>query len=207
MNTHSIMPKTLEQNQIIKEASRKRIMDAALAMFGEYGYDRATVGAIAKKAGVSAGLLYNYFESKEELVITIFEDFLKHHFSVWYPKVCNARSPMDKLEAAVDRYVQPLQEDVNRWRLIRELSTRKEFKHTIWEFLSPIRKKYQDELEQVYHPLGLDAETEFWNLQTFLEGVSSCYCTYGDRYPLATVKRTYLERFEKLHQHHLHPDR
>ncbi|MFL6124372.1 TetR/AcrR family transcriptional regulator [Actinophytocola sp.] len=45
--------------------ARARIRDAALAHFGEHGFEKATIRGIAKTAGVSSGLLRHHFGSKE----------------------------------------------------------------------------------------------------------------------------------------------
>ena len=47
--------------------ARARIREAALMHFAEEGYERATVRAIARSAGVSPGLLRHHYGSKEEL--------------------------------------------------------------------------------------------------------------------------------------------
>lgn len=65
------MPRTEEQFEALREKSRARIMAAALALFAEHGYHATPVTAIARKAGVAAGLLYNYFESKADLLRAI----------------------------------------------------------------------------------------------------------------------------------------
>ncbi|MEQ9367019.1 MAG: helix-turn-helix domain-containing protein, partial [Leptospirales bacterium] len=44
------------------------ILDASLELFAEKGYDGTAVPLIAEKAGVGAGTIYRYFESKEVLV-------------------------------------------------------------------------------------------------------------------------------------------
>jgi TetR/AcrR family transcriptional regulator len=55
------------------EARRSEILEAALRVFAEVGYARATTKAIAKEAGIkSPGLIYWYFSSKEELLQKIF---------------------------------------------------------------------------------------------------------------------------------------
>lgn len=46
-----------------------RILDAATRIFGRQGFDGASMGAVAKEAGVSKGLLHYHFESKEHLLI------------------------------------------------------------------------------------------------------------------------------------------
>jgi AcrR family transcriptional regulator len=43
-------------------------MEAALAVFHEHGYEGTTIPAIAERAGVAQGTLYNYFPSKEKLL-------------------------------------------------------------------------------------------------------------------------------------------
>jgi len=48
-------------------AKRRQIMDGARAVFLAQGFDAASMGEIARAAGVSKGTLYVYFENKEEL--------------------------------------------------------------------------------------------------------------------------------------------
>jgi AcrR family transcriptional regulator len=48
--------------------TRSLIIDAALKLFRENGYDATTMRAIAKEAGVSVGNAYYYFDSKERLI-------------------------------------------------------------------------------------------------------------------------------------------
>lgn len=51
------------------EARRKQILDAAAKVFAEKGFHRATTKEIAKTASVSEGTIYNYFDSKADLLI------------------------------------------------------------------------------------------------------------------------------------------
>ena len=62
------MPRTKEQFEEIRKSSRQKILDAALEVFAKQGYHSATVDAIAKTAGISKGLMYNYFKSKDEVL-------------------------------------------------------------------------------------------------------------------------------------------
>ncbi|MEV4317844.1 TetR family transcriptional regulator [Actinocrispum sp. NPDC049592] len=50
------------------EQTRTLIMETALRLFQEQGYDRTTMRAVAKQAGVSTGNAYYYFESKDHLI-------------------------------------------------------------------------------------------------------------------------------------------
>jgi TetR/AcrR family fatty acid metabolism transcriptional regulator len=54
------------------EDKRQLILDAAVRVFARKGYHTCRVGDIAEEAGVAHGLLYHYFNSKEEVLETIF---------------------------------------------------------------------------------------------------------------------------------------
>jgi len=58
------------------EQTRAAIVEAALRLFRETGYDATTMRAIAREAGVSTGNAYYYFSSKEELIQ---EFYLRNH--------------------------------------------------------------------------------------------------------------------------------
>jgi AcrR family transcriptional regulator len=51
-----------------KEERREQILDAALRVFSEKGFAGASIRDIAREVGVTEGLLYHYFESKEQLM-------------------------------------------------------------------------------------------------------------------------------------------
>jgi AcrR family transcriptional regulator len=51
-----------------KEERREQILDAALRIFAQKGFVGASIRDIAKEVGVTEGLLYHYFESKEQLL-------------------------------------------------------------------------------------------------------------------------------------------
>jgi len=59
--------------QKLKKEIRIRITDAALAVFDQYGYQKASMFKIANKAGVAIGNIYRYFKNKEELFKVIIE--------------------------------------------------------------------------------------------------------------------------------------
>jgi AcrR family transcriptional regulator len=65
MNALSFMMRAVARP---KAASKQAIMDAAIAVFRERGYEGTTIPAIAERAGIAQGTLYNYFPSKEKLL-------------------------------------------------------------------------------------------------------------------------------------------
>lgn len=53
--------------------NRERILRAAVAAFGEHGYEGASTNQICADAGISKGLLFHYFKSKENLFMEVLE--------------------------------------------------------------------------------------------------------------------------------------
>lgn len=57
-----------------KVQNRQAILDAAREVFGELGYDAATVRDIIRRTGLAAGTFYNYFRDKEEVFEALADD-------------------------------------------------------------------------------------------------------------------------------------
>lgn len=58
------------QEQLI-EARRQQILQAAIAVIAEQGFQRTTIKQIAGRAGIADGTIYNYFKNKEAILLAI----------------------------------------------------------------------------------------------------------------------------------------
>jgi len=61
-----------------KEAIRRRIVAAALALFQSRGFDATTTKQIARRAKIAEGTVFNYFPTKEEIALSFFELEVDH---------------------------------------------------------------------------------------------------------------------------------
>ena len=73
-------PRTSKQFEAIREEKISLIMDTALELFAGEGFHATTITHIAKHAGISKGLMYNYFSSKEELLTAIIKKSVKEFY-------------------------------------------------------------------------------------------------------------------------------
>lgn len=73
MEMISVCPRTPEENQQIRDERRESILRAAAGVFAAMGLGTAKIGDIAKAAGVSYGLVYHYFHSKEAVFAALVE--------------------------------------------------------------------------------------------------------------------------------------
>ena len=108
-------PRTAEQNEQIRAATRQRILDAALALFAEHGYERTSVRMIAEAAGVAQGLLYSYFDGKQLLLHAIFEESVadvRESFAT-----ADAAPPEQRLEKLIRASFEVLERNLAFWKL------------------------------------------------------------------------------------------
>ncbi|MFI4935047.1 MAG: TetR/AcrR family transcriptional regulator [Caulobacterales bacterium] len=66
----------LRSRETQKQATRRRVLDAARDLFEEIGYDEATIRLIAKRAGVSVGSVFTTFRSKAHVLSQVMQDRL-----------------------------------------------------------------------------------------------------------------------------------
>ena len=71
----SSFPIGADWDEMRVQARRSQILEAAVKIFAEKGYHRATTKEIARSAGVAEGTIYLYFENKGELLISLMESF------------------------------------------------------------------------------------------------------------------------------------
>ena len=69
------------RRRLAPEARRAELLAAALEVFVELGFERATLQDVADRAGVTKGALYHYFESKDELFLELMRERLAAHVS------------------------------------------------------------------------------------------------------------------------------
>ena len=62
--------------------TKKKIFDAAYALFSEVGYFNTNTAEIAKRAGVSTGIVYGYFKDKRDIMIEVLDIYIN---SVYQP--------------------------------------------------------------------------------------------------------------------------
>ena len=67
------MPRTPQQNAIIRDKRRTKILLKTLKLFATKGFDEVTIDAISIESACSHGLVYHYFEKKEDIFNGLFE--------------------------------------------------------------------------------------------------------------------------------------
>lgn len=83
------------------EAKRESILEAAIAVFSQGGFDASSMDMVAERAGASKRTVYNYFPSKDALLAAIADRFAREMREL----KDIAYEPMASLEAQLGRFV------------------------------------------------------------------------------------------------------
>lgn len=78
--------------QVRSEATRRKILDAAIDVFSEVGYAAAAWGTIIERTGMTKGAMYHHFDSKESLASAIIAEGSATIFAA-FRNVCGSASP------------------------------------------------------------------------------------------------------------------
>jgi TetR/AcrR family transcriptional repressor of bet genes len=81
---------------------RKQLVEAAISVIHEQGFASATVARIARRAGVSAGMVHHYFESKDDLLFATMRHLLAELRADAVARLARAAGPDQRIRAIID---------------------------------------------------------------------------------------------------------
>ncbi|GAA4086500.1 helix-turn-helix domain-containing protein [Streptomyces shaanxiensis] len=99
--------------------TRQRIQDVALELFAEQGYEKTSLREIAERLEVTKAALYYHFKTKEEIIVSIFEDLTKpiEELIEWGRQQPHS---LDTKQEIVRRYSQALTDAAPLFRFMQE---------------------------------------------------------------------------------------
>jgi AcrR family transcriptional regulator len=92
---------------------RQQIVKAAIERFGKQGYHATTISDIAERAGVSVGLIYQYFGDKEDVLFLAIVDVLDSYLERIPLAVGGSGDPLERFRAAVHAYCSVIDANVD----------------------------------------------------------------------------------------------
>ena len=190
-------PRTKKQFKEIREAKRKLILDKALFLFATDGYYPTSISKIAKEAGISKGLIYNYFSSKEELIVEIVLDGFDQIMEYFDPNRDGILTK-DELRYFIDGIFTAVQEKHHFWKLYFSILSQppvlKLVEKKLLEFIGPSIKMLEDYFRRsgVKNPV---AESRLFT--AILDGVCFNYIVDFENFPLEKIKDRIIELYIK----------
>lgn len=102
-------------------AHRERLLDAARELLTEGGYAAASIAALADRAGVATGSVYNHFASKQELLAAVFRHVAGHELAAVREAVQAGSGAAQQVRALVEVFsYRALRSPRTAWALLAE---------------------------------------------------------------------------------------
>lgn len=96
-----------------------RIIQAATRIFARKGFYQAKVSEIAREAGVADGTIYLYFENKDDILISLFEEQMKAVLKNMRARVSILKSPVRRLEQFALGHLQLIEQNKDMAEIIQ----------------------------------------------------------------------------------------
>jgi TetR/AcrR family fatty acid metabolism transcriptional regulator len=87
---------------------RGRILDAAVKVFARKGYFAARVADIAGEAGVADGTIYLYFQSKEDILVSLFDEIMAEHIEKGREELATVEGAGARLQVIAEHHLRLL---------------------------------------------------------------------------------------------------
>ena len=189
-------PKTKEQFAKIRSESEEKILEAALELFGTNGYQATTISQIAKQAGVSKGLIYNYFESKKALLRQIMKNTIEIGMEIVDQALNDYESPEEELEHMVMDSIGHIRANFKFWRLLTMISFQKEAMDSLEDIMKDHRKLSIEKGVELFTKLGSPSPLESAMLfGAALDGLFLYYIHVQEEFPLEQMGRNLIKTF------------
>ena len=177
-----------------RENSINTLVDVALRLFASKGYEATTIRNIANEAGMSLGLLYNYFRSKDELLEEIFQR------SVGDINTSFEQSPGQGgsgIAQHIRQTVRLLKEKKDFWRLLHGIRIQSEVVRKLMDGMQQQTAYIEDRIRQNLVEAGIPSpELEAKLLFASIDGMASHFLLY-DNYPIDDVASLLIQKYKK----------
>jgi AcrR family transcriptional regulator len=194
----TMSPRSNEENERIRNESKAKIMAAALELFADNGYHNTSISKVAKQAGISKGLTYNYFDSKEALLEEILQSIFKEGMAM--PENIAEKiaqfSPKELLAYTINSFFELLVADKKQWSWILSLSIQVSPIPKIQRLLMNGYKTSLKQIEAVMELNGYDnPELEAKLLGATFDGISIQYVLFEEEYNILSVQETLIKKY------------
>ncbi len=182
-------PRTKIQNEEIRENRRQIILLSALELFSREGYHRTSIESIAKKAGISKGLVYNYFQSKEELLKDLILHGLKD-MEQYLQIPQDTKFIKEGMQNLIDNVFEMFLTNQEFWKLYSSIIVQPDVLEVVSGEIKVMVLSQLNTLEEFIRKTGSKTPREdAYLLGAIFDGISLNYLFNPDGYPIESIKK------------------
>ena len=193
-------PRTSEQFGEIRENKRRKILDSAIECFATKGYHAVSISELAAHAGVSKGLMYNYFKSKDELLKCIFSEIMEVMMAL-IDKDQSGEIDKKSLLQYFERLISHLKSNLILWKMYMAIFSQPAVQLILSEEIQAASTRPLEMVERYFKKQGYKKPgLEVAFLSTLISGVTYEYIADPEHYPLDQIKKRIISLYFQNHK-------
>ncbi len=191
-------PRTSAQFIKIRHEKKELILEKALELFAEKGYHATSISTIAKTSKISKGLIYNYFDSKKEIL----DEIIKHGFVTIFQSLNikeNGILTEDEFVFFIKENFKLLQENIKHWKLFYSLMLQPQVTET---FASDYKNMVTPLFKMLFNFINArgssDPEGDLMAISAMLEGAFLYTVATPEVFPLEVMQEKIIKACFKI---------
>ena len=190
------MPRTKEQYEEIRKTSKQKILNAALDVFATEGYHSATVDAIAKSAGISKGLMYNYFKSKDDVLHELMIGMMDALMCEYMPLKPGQKFTKADIENFINVGIDLVLEKPHFWKLYFSVFVQPEVMAIVYDKMMEKATPYLLGMNWYFENKGIkNPEVMVRYFSAVMDGIQLHIMLDPKNFPAKEVKRLLIKQF------------
>jgi len=189
-------PRSQIQNEKIRSESTGKILEAAFRLMVKDGYESTSISQIAKEAGVSKGLMYNYFRSKEELLNALIKKTIRDGEKIMGN--IYSENPAVTLENVFRWFFNELRNNLSEWRFVSEIMLKADKYPFVKEIITIKMSEYMKFISDLLTKLGFkNPESEAYIIGGLMDGIGFACLVVGEEYPIDEMEKYIIDKYCK----------
>ncbi|MGA2822701.1 MAG: TetR/AcrR family transcriptional regulator [Bacteroidales bacterium] len=189
-------PRTRQKFEEIRENKRRKILDSAVECFATSGYHEVSINDLAAHAGISKGLMYHYFSSKDELLKTLFNEIVSEMMQLLDPDNRGISNRKDLLQY-LERFFRHLNSNLILWKMYMAIFSQPAVQQILKKEILDVSQKPLKMIEFYFKKQGSKKPfVEVAFLSTLFSGVVIEYIGDPENYPLDQIRKKILNIYK-----------
>ena len=188
-------PRTAEQYEKIRLDKQKLILDTALELFANEGYYPTSISKIATAAGISKGLIFHYFKSKDDIIRIIILQGIKDLAALFDPNKDGVLTK-DEIRYFIEEVFKTVMRDRHFWKLYFMTFMQPPVLKLVERPFNKLLHNSMDMLVDYFQRQGYDdPRTEAVLLGAILDGISFHFVMNPENFPSDQVKERIIKMY------------
>jgi AcrR family transcriptional regulator len=185
------MPRTPAENDRVRRATTEKILNTTLKLFCETGYYATSIDQIAKQAQISKGLLYHYFQSKEEVLAALVDIRINDVLMVMNAAAAKP-TPAAQIRHIADGALEDVRLKPDVFRFYLHLFSQPQLDPMVAKYSQKLMDEQARQFEvqtEMFEKLGVENPRQrSLYFSATLQGVMLMFSTYPIGFPLDSIK-------------------